>query len=477
MTSQDPDPDYSTLRLQIGPVVRQAEKIAERVRRDMPQHDGLAAMASGVAMVAREAQRVSHQLRRPLGVHRLPALFLLLAMGGLAWGIYVQFFQVSRLRIAVSSRDAIELKRHLDRRVQFDLRQTEGSVESLAMLERGQVDMAFVQGGVDLDRGGAGRWLVREIPSPELVLLFTRGGVDVTKVKRFLTSTREQGSHSLGQVFLRCWGLEKGASFLHEWSSLLADPAYQVPAEVDAVFVVKDPLSPQVPDAARRLAGAGFQLISPYIGAHALRLPYLHETTMRPGFIDPVTSIPSAELGTYSVSTFLVVSPDLSQRELAAADVLLRRQGMESPLSTFDSSTSNASEILQGMEAGLGVLVYVGLAFLGLLGLDVYAYQARFNELNSLVSLISIHQSSRDAIGGSPEKRAKDVAYLRVCSDLLGLISVITGYYTQENASLMYNRLLDVIHERSSSLKINIQLKILHAMIELPAQPGDSPDP
>ena len=33
----------------------------------------------------------------------------------------------------------------------------------------------------------------------------------------------------------------------------------------------------------------------------------------------------------------------------------------------------------------------------------------------------------------------------------------------------MYHRLFEVIHERCSGLKLNIQLKILHAMIDLPA--------
>ena len=132
---------------------------------------------------------------------------------------------------------------------------------------------------------------------------------------------------------------------------------------------------------------------------------------------------------------------------------------------------------MQGIEAGLGILAYIGIAFLALLGLDVLVYRKRFNELNSLISLISMHQSDKDAVGGTAENRAHNVLYLSFCSDLLGLISVITGYYTQENSSLMYNRLLDVIHERSSGLKLNIQLKILHSQIQLPdpVSPTQSP--
>jgi hypothetical protein len=56
--------------------------------------------------------------------------------------------------------------------------------------------------------------------------------------------------------------------------------------------------------------------------------------------------------------------------------------------------------------------------------------------------------------------------YLSLCSDLLGLVSMIGGYYTQENSSLLFSGLPEIIHQRCDGLKINIQLKILHAMID-----------
>lgn len=55
---------------------------------------------------------------------------------------------------------------------------------------------------------------------------------------------------------------------------------------------------------------------------------------------------------------------------------------------------------------------------------------------------------------------------MRLCSDLLGLISAIAGYYTQENSSLLFNNLSEVVHQRCDALKINIQLKVLHAMVK-----------
>jgi hypothetical protein len=45
------------------------------------------------------------------------------------------------------------------------------------------------------------------------------------------------------------------------------------------------------------------------------------------------------------------------------------------------------------------------------------------------------------------------------------LISVISGYYAQENPSLLYSNMLEIIHARSDGLKLNIQTKILHASL------------
>jgi hypothetical protein len=82
-----------------------------------------------------------------------------------------------------------------------------------------------------------------------------------------------------------------------------------------------------------------------------------------------------------------------------------------------------------------------------------------------------MHQSSCDLIGEPPEKVVENVAYLSLCADMLGLIGVLTGYYAQENSSLLYNNLSSIIPERCDALKLNIQLKILHATIALPDVP------
>jgi hypothetical protein len=45
---------------------------------------------------------------------------------------------------------------------------------------------------------------------------------------------------------------------------------------------------------------------------------------------------------------------------------------------------------------------------------------------------------------------------------------MISSYYTQENSSLLFNNLSEVIHQRCDGLKINIQLKVLHATVDVP---------
>jgi hypothetical protein len=195
-------------------------------------------------------------------------------------------------------------------------------------------------------------------------------------------------------------------------------------------------------------------------------LDYLRPLEIQPGDLCGEPPVPSQTVDTYSVSTYLVARRDLTPRLLASAAHLLDAEPYTLRDRGFEPTVGEASEVLQGAEAFLGILVYIGLAFLALLGIEVTTYRRRFHELNTLISLISMHQSEKDVLGlTDPDQRRENLLYLTICSDLLGLISVISGYYTQENSSLLYSNLLEIIHHRCSGLKLNIQTKILHAQI------------
>jgi hypothetical protein len=270
----------------------------------------------------------------------------------------------------------------------------------------------------------------------------------------------------VAQVFARYWQIADQVRFSHDWRAFVQDPEFSLPADIDAVFVVKDLAEHEAMYAAERLSAAGFRLTTPDLGAHALTLDYLQPSEIPRGYLGQDPAVPAETVATYAVSTYLAARAGLTPRRLAAAAHLLDRDANSLVGRAVEPSLEDALNVLQGVEAFFGVLIYIGLAFLALLGLEVTTYRRRFNELNTLVSLISMHQSDKDVLGlTEPAVRRENLLYLSLCSDLLGLISVISGYYAQENPSLLYGNMLEIIHARSDGLKLNIQTKIMHASV------------
>lgn len=453
------------LQLEIDPVIDRAAEISQRVQQELASHGGIIRASAGVLQAAEEAKRVARSLHRPWGLHRMPVIFLTLALLVFGAWIYWQFLHVSTLRIAVPQEDAVELQQRVSTssRVKYAQVLTEGSRASVALLESGEVDVAFVQGGIPLPPAMP---RLRN-PGTEVVLYFVREGKHHPRdVRRIMTSSPLQGSHSVAKVFTEYWQIADQVEFSHDWRAFSGDTDYTISDDVDAVFVVKDMADHDTLYAVERLSAAGFQLTSPDLGAHAKTLNYLQPMEVPPGYLGQDPPLPEQAVVTYSVATYLVARPDLTPRLLAAAAHLIDRDTNTLTVRGFEPSVSEASELLQGIEAFLGVLIYIALAFLALLGLEVISYRRRFNELNTLVSLISMHQSDKDVLGvTSEERRLENLLYLAICSDLLGLISVISGYYAQANPSLLYSSLLDIIQRRCDGLKLNIQIKILHASV------------
>ena len=460
----------SRLRLEIEPLIRNAERLREEILRALPTHKGLPALAANVANAAREAETVSRRLRRPFGWHRMPVLFLSIALVLFVGWLYYHFvgFGARKLTIALPDRDAHELRTKVshEHRLAFQPVVVRGSRESSDLVTAGLVDLAFVQGGLPL-----GPDLPRlETQQPETVLWFLRtGATDASHVKRVLTSLSGEGSHSVAQAFMKAWKIDAQVEYVHDWKRLYDEEPYAIPEDIDAVFAVKDPSDERTLIASERLSAAGFRLASPDLGARAVHLEYLKPTVVPRGYLHSIPAIPAEPVETYAVPTYLVARRDLSPRLLAVAAHLVDYRPPSIAANSFRGSIEETSEIFQGVEALMGILINIVLAFLALLGIEMMAYRKRFHELNSLVSLISMHQSSKDVLGVvDPKRRRDNLLYLSLCSDLLGLVSSISGYYTQENSSLLFNNLPEIIHQRCDGLKINIQLKILHASIVAP---------
>ena len=309
-TKQD---SYESLRLEIDPVIERAEQAVTYVASELPLNKGLARAARGVTEAAYEAKRVSRRLGKLIGLHRLPALFLIISLCGLSFWTYWHFFHSSRLRVAVSERDAVQLKRKVGKRVHIEPVETVGSRVSIAKLSSGEVDLAFIQGGVEIPD----EFPRSTLEQSEFVLFYLRKGIESpSEIRRVLTSSENQGSHSLALKFMKFWGVDEQVSFLHDWRVFTEQLDYQIPSDVDAVFVVKDPMNPKLAGTSARLAGQQFRIVSPDIGAMAMRLDFLDEVELRSGYLDPITGIPNQAFTTYSVSTFLVARSGLTLSNL-----------------------------------------------------------------------------------------------------------------------------------------------------------------
>ena len=469
----------TSTRILIEPVIERADAIADHVRKDLPDHDGLQLVADGVASTAREAGRLSTALRKPWAPHRLPVIVVLLLVGALLAWLYFEFLYVSKLRIAIPVRDAeLVQSRVADRgRLRFESVSTTGSRESLDRLIAGQVDLAFIQGGFDVPAE-----LPRvEVPAGETLLFFVRDRVQgPNDVRIVVTSEPDQGSHTVAQRFFPLWHPSSTIEYRHTWRDLTgpAGPITAPDEDVDAIFVVKDLTDEKTLAAIAFLNSSGFHLADAQLGVRARRLDALRPIALETGAIltDPV--VPTEPLRTYEVATYLVARKGLTPRLLAEAAHLLDPPPESLADAGFEPGWGLFKEVFEGLEAVVSIVIYLGVAFLALLGLEILSYRRRFNELNSLVSLISMFQSNKDVLDESDPARLRELLlYLSLCSDLLGLIGVITGYYGQENPSLLYHRVMDIIHERTNALKLNIQLKILHAGITIPpetssARPG-----
>jgi hypothetical protein len=454
--------DPTQTRLLIGPVIERAQLLSGRVGAELPSHDGLHKATAMLVDAAQQAQRVAASMKRPWSPHRLPVVFLAVALLTVAGVLYREFFYVSTLTLALPDRDASLIRENLkaNARVNVKVVDVPGSREGAALLEKGSVDLAFVQGGVPISNE-----LARlEIPSRELVLYFLRARVTgPSQVKKVLTSVQGEGSHSVAQAFFAAWDVQ--VTYAHDWKRVTSEAGYVVPDDIDAVLVAKDPGDEAALLGAERLVQQGFRLASPTLGARAGRYAWLQPASVPVGFLHVDPPVPAEAVTTYSVATYLVAREGLTPRLLAQAASVIDAKPRTIDEHRFTLNSTEASELFQGVDAFFSIIVNIALAFLALLGLDVIAYRKQFHGLNSLVSLIAMLQSNKDVLGVPRAEQAEHLLYLSLCSDMLSIISAISGYYTQENSSLLFNNLSELIHQRCDGLKLNIQLKLLHAMV------------
>ena len=111
------------------------------------------------------------------------------------------------------------------------------------------------------------------------------------------------------------------------------------------------------------------------------------------------------------------------------------------------TTASSIAEFLQGLDAGINEVVFIGIAAFFFITLEVRLKRRRvlaaLRELRSLAHVIDMHQLTKDPERFSgppaapdapkrPQNPAELIAYLDHCSDLLSLISKIAALYVQD---------------------------------------------
>ena len=458
------------MNLKIEGIIDGAERIRQKIAVELPTHSGLAGAVEEVNKAALEAKRVALEGKRFFSLHRLPALFLAFALLAFLFWAYWNFFLDRSITVAIPRQDHREENLRYFRKAKMKIQQVETSSQAVLSVTNGKADVAFIQAGIPVQD----QLRVLQTPIMEYVIWMTRLSRPINKpILNVLTSVKNEGSHDVAKDFLRKWKSPSEIVFHHDWNKVVASPSesdskYTIPQEIDAVFVVVNITDEKNMETIQAFLDAGFVMQSPYIGAHTNKLRYTEEFLMPRGYIRQAPTIPVQELLTYSVPNVLVTKTDISDSTLAKLSRIFESDTRRIQPSDFAFDSKDASEVFQGLDAFLGILINIILGFIALLGLEMWVYRKRFHELNSLVSLLSMLQSNKDILGETdPNRRSENLQYLSTVSDLLSMISAINGFYTQEKSSLLFNNQSEVIHQRCDNLKLNIQLKILHAGIHL----------
>lgn len=140
-------------------------------------------------------------------------------------------------------------------------------------------------------------------------------------------------------------------------------------------------------------------------------------------------------------------------------------------------SSGAASDLLQGVEAGVGVLVFLGAAVVFLLSLELRVKRRRaleaLHELRALAHVIDMHQLTKD-----PERVLGHIAfttssprpdltpaelgrYLDYCCEMLSLLGKIAALYVQAFADPVAVNAVDDVESLTTGLSGRIGQKLL----------------
>ncbi|HXV79496.1 MAG TPA: TAXI family TRAP transporter solute-binding subunit [Candidatus Binatia bacterium] len=196
---------------------------------------------------------------------------------------------------------------------------TAGSVENLALLKKGEVSFALVQGGTASEGDKAE---LQSLGSMFLEPLWILTGKKVAikrladlKGKRVAIGPAGSGTHMLAIALLAADGIGRtDATFIDQGG--LQAAALLVGGKIDAVFLVASPTSPTI---RKLLEKPAVQLFSfTRAPAYAYLFPFLRAVTLYEGVLDLARNIPSRDTTLVTVAANLAARQDLNSNLVPA---------------------------------------------------------------------------------------------------------------------------------------------------------------
>lgn len=192
-----------------------------------------------------------------------------------------------------------------DQGVALELVPSAGSEEALQLVERGEVDLALVQGG--LEAGEHVRQVAGLVPEPLHLLArpgLAQGGLPALRGKRLSLGPAGSGTHRLALDVLRFADLEPGRDFVVEGRSYAELETIDEAALPDGVFMVSQLLSPVARDLIHR---RGYRLVPlPFGDAMGLREASIEAATIPPFAYGVEPAVPAEPCPTVATRLLLV---------------------------------------------------------------------------------------------------------------------------------------------------------------------------
>ena len=204
--------------------------------------------------------------------------------------------------------------------IELELRTTAGSVENLALLQSGDVELAFVQGGVDAGPDASPLTSLGSLYY-EPLWLFVRRDEVVSSLRDLSERRVAVGAEGSGTRALASKLLQDNAVPQSQWDSRGGSVAIAAlkSGQLDAVFLVMSADSQLIGNLLRDTALRPVDFAR--ADAYTRRYRFLNSVTLPEGAIDLASNIPDREVRLLAPTANLVSDPDLHP---AVIDLLLQ---------------------------------------------------------------------------------------------------------------------------------------------------------